>query len=151
MKQRYGRCIRRDRRHVRRAAARRLVAGARRAQVNPKSGNDTLADGTLFLKIGSNIRPTVTLEYFVYDNLGIEVLAALSFKHDIDIDGLGRVGSTQHLPPTLSLQYHFNGGGRISPFIGTGLNYIVFFDEETTGALDGSDLSLKDPWGLISR
>lgn len=120
-------------------------------QVNPASDNGALADGTLLLEIDSDIRPTFTLEYFVYDNLGIEVLAALPFEHDIEIDGLGKVGSTQHLPPTVSLQYHFNAGGRVSPFIGAGVNYTAFFDEETTGALDGSDLSLKDSWGLAAH
>ena len=120
-------------------------------QVNPTSDNGTLADGTLPLAIDSDIRPTFTLEYFVYDNLGIEVLAALPFEHDIEIDGLGNVGSTRHLPPTVSLQYHFNADGRVSPFIGAGVNYTAFFDEETTGALDGSDLSLKDSWGLAAH
>lgn len=120
-------------------------------QVNPKSDNGTLADGTLPLDIDSDIRPTVTLEYFLRDNLGIEVLAALPFEHDIDIDGLGTVGSTKHLPPTVSLQYHFNSGGRVSPFIGAGINYTAFFDEETTGALADSELSLKDSWGLAAH
>ncbi|MET0550854.1 MAG: OmpW family protein, partial [Xanthomonas sp.] len=35
-------------------------------QVNPKSDNGTLAGGTLPLRIDSNIRPTVTFEYFVH-------------------------------------------------------------------------------------
>ena len=46
-------------------------------QVNPKSNNGSLADGTLHLDIGSDVKPTITGEYFVRDNLGIEVLAAL--------------------------------------------------------------------------
>src|SRR5690606_3289657 len=55
-------------------------------EVNPDSGNGALADGTLPLDIGSSVRPTLAVEYFVRDNLGIEVLAALPFRHDIDID-----------------------------------------------------------------
>lgn len=117
-------------------------------QVNPKSGNGSLAGGTLPLDIGSDLKPTITAEYFLRDNLGIEVLASWPFEHDIDIEGLGRVGSTRHLPPTVSLQYHFNGGGRVSPFLGAGLNYTTFFSEDTTGALAGGDLSLDDSWGL---
>lgn len=117
-------------------------------QVNPKSGNGSLAGGTLPLDVGSDVKPTITAEYFLRDNLGIEVLAAWPFEHDIAIQGLGRVGSTRHLPPTVSLQYHFNGEGRVSPFIGAGLNYTTFFSEDTTGALAGSDLSLDDSWGV---
>lgn len=116
-------------------------------QVNPKSDNGALAGGTLPLDIGSSVRPTITAEYFIADGLGIEVLAALPFQHDIDVKGVGRVGSTKHLPPTFSLQYHFNHAGKVSPFVGAGLNYTTFFSEDTTGALAGTRLSLDDSWG----
>ncbi|MEN1961011.1 OmpW family outer membrane protein [Luteimonas sp. MJ246] len=117
-------------------------------QVNPDSDNGKLAAGTLPLDIGSSTRPTIAVEYFVRDNLGLEVLAALPFQHDISIDGLGRVGSTRHLPPTVSLQYHFNGHGTISPLLGVGLNYTTFFSEDARGALAGSKLELDDSFGL---
>ena len=117
-------------------------------QVNPKSNNGSLANGTLHLDIDSDVKPTITAEYFVRDNLGIEVLAALPFEHDINIEGLGRVGSTKHLPPVVSLQYHFNGKGKVSPLVGVGVNYTKFFSETTRGALAGGDLSLRGSWGL---
>ena len=117
-------------------------------QVNPDSDNGTLAAGTLPLDIGSSTRPTFAVEYFLRDNLGLEVLAALPFQHDIAIDGLGRVGSTKHLPPTISLQYHFNSGGQVSPLLGVGLNYTTFFSEDARGALAGSKLELDDSFGL---
>ncbi|RYZ71215.1 MAG: OmpW family protein [Lysobacteraceae bacterium] len=120
-------------------------------QVNPKSGNGALAGGTLAVDVDSDIKPTITFEYFVRDNLGIEVLAALPFKHDIAIDGLGTVGSTKHLPPVVSLQYHFNGGGKVSPFVGAGINYTTFFSEDTQGALAASKLKLDDSWGLAAH
>lgn len=119
-------------------------------QVNPKSDNGSLAGNTLDVEVGSNVRPTVTAEYFVRDNLGIEVLAALPFQHDIDIKGLGKVGSTKHLPPVVSLQYHF-GKGNVKPFVGAGINYTYFFSESTTGALAGSKLSLDNSWGLAAH
>jgi outer membrane protein len=115
-------------------------------QVNPKS--DSGVDG---LDVGSDMRPTITGEYFVADNLGIEVLAALPFQHDIDIKGAGTVATAKQLPPTVSLQYHFNGGGTVSPFVGVGLNYTTFFDESTKGALAGSTLKLDDSWGLAAH
>ncbi len=119
-------------------------------QVAPKSNNGTLAGG-LKVDVDSDIKPTITGEYFIADNLGIEILAALPFKHDINIDGLGRVGSTKHLPPVVSLQYHFNSKGKVSPFIGAGLNYTTFFSEDTSGALAGSTLKLDDSWGLAAH
>ncbi|MET0549304.1 MAG: OmpW family outer membrane protein, partial [Xanthomonas sp.] len=90
-------------------------------------------------------------EYFIADNLGIEVLAALPFKHEISIAGVGKVGETKHLPPVVSLQYHFNSAGKVSPFVGAGINYTTFFSEKTTGALAGSKLKLDDSWGLAAH
>lgn len=125
--------------------------GAGVHQVAPKSNNGALAGGTLKVDVDNDIKPTITGEYFIADNLGIEVLAALPFKHDINIAGLGRVGSTKHLPPVVSLQYHFNSKGKVSPFVGAGLNYTTFFSEETGGALAGSSLKLDDSWGLAAH
>lgn len=120
-------------------------------QVAPKSNNGALAGGTLKVDVDSDIKPTITGEYFIADNLGIELLAALPFKHDINIAGLGRVGSTKHLPPVVTLQYHFNSQGKVSPFLGAGINYTTFFSESTGGALAGSKLKLQDSWGLAAH
>ena len=83
-------------------------------QVAPKSNNGWLAGGTLKVDVDNDVKPTITGEYFIADNLGIEVLAALPFKHDININGLGRVGSTKQLPPVVTLQYHFNSKGGVA-------------------------------------
>ena len=119
-------------------------------QVNPKSDNGSLVGGALDVEVGSNVRPTITAEYFIRDNLGIEVLASWPFQHDIDINGLGNVGSTKHLPPTVSIQYHF-GEGKVRPFLGAGVNYTYFFSEDTNGALAGNDLELDSSFGLAAH
>lgn len=119
--------------------------------VDPKSDNGRLADGTLPLSIGGSTRPTIALEYFVRDQIGIELLAAAPFRHDLDIAGLGHIGSTRHLPPTLSLQYHFNSGGTVSPLLGIGVNYTTFFDEEARSELAGSRFSLGNSWGMAAH
>lgn len=121
--------------------------------VAPGSDNGTLAPtplGNLRMDVGSDARPTVTAEYFVRDNLGIEVLAALPFRHDISVAGVGKVGSTKHLPPTVSLQYHF-GDGKVKPFLGVGLNYTTFFSTKAGGAIAGANLDLSDSWGLAGH
>ena len=120
-------------------------------QVDPKSDNGKLAGGTLAVDVDSDIKPTITGEYFIADNLGIEVLAALPFKHEIAVKGVGKVGETKHLPPTVSLQYHFNSDGKVSPLLGLGVNYTTFFSEDTTGALAGTKLKLDDSWGLAAH
>ncbi|ODU40259.1 MAG: hypothetical protein ABS98_16135 [Lysobacteraceae bacterium SCN 69-48] len=121
--------------------------------VAPKSNNGTLTAtplGNLRMDVGNNLRPTITAEYFLKDNLGVEVLAALPFQHDIDVVGVGKVGSTKHLPPTVSLQYHF-GQGKLRPFVGAGVNYTRFFSTRTEGPIAGTSLSLSDSWGLAGH
>jgi outer membrane protein len=121
--------------------------------VAPKSDNGTLTAtplGNLDIDVGSNTRPTITGEYFFKDNLGLEVLAALPFQHDINVVGVGQVGSTKHLPPTVSLQYHF-GKGKVKPFVGIGLNYTTFFSTKADGPIAGTDLELSDSWGLAGH
>lgn len=119
--------------------------------VDPSSDNGRLAGGTLKVDVDTDVKPTITFEYFVRDNLGVEVLAAWPFEHDVSIAGMGNVGSTKQLPPTVSLQYHFNGKGKVSPFVGAGINYTTFFSEDTRGALDGAKLKLDDSWGLAAH
>lgn len=109
--------------------------------VNPKSDNGTLAGAAT--TIGSDTQISLTAEYFIRDNLGIELLAATPFEHDISIAGVGNA-TTKHLPPTLSLNYHFPTKGKIKPFIGAGINYTTFFEEETALGV----LELKDSWGF---
>ena len=115
--------------------------------VAPKSDNGSLAGGALEADVGDNWRPTFTGEYFFRDNWGIEVLASLPFQHDIELNGV-KAGSTKHLPPTVSLQYHFTGSEKVKPFIGAGVNYTLFFSQDTTGPLAGADLDLDNSFGL---
>ena len=95
--------------------------------------------------------------YMVSPNIGIELLLALPFNHDIKLSGSalpgvnGTVGSTDQLPPTLSVQYHFSPESSIRPYVGIGLNYTTFFNEETEGALEGTSLSLDDSWGVAGQ
>ncbi len=89
--------------------------------------------------VEDNTQLSLTATYMLTSNLGVEVLAATPFTHDIvgqgDIDGVA-VGETQHLPPTLSLQYHFGSeNGVFNPYIGVGLNVTMFFSEEVDGQL----------------
>lgn len=114
--------------------------------VDPKSDNGTIASvdaGTMLVFNGT---------WMLSDNLGLELLASLPFSHDIKLAADStKVGETKHLPPTLSLQYYFDTAGAFDPYIGAGLNYTLFFDEETTGPLAGSDLSLDDSIGLAAQ
>ena len=85
-------------------------------------------------------------------NIGIELLGAWPFQHDVSgSGGLGKIGSTKQLPPTLSLQWHILPDSMIQPYIGVGINYTHFFDTKAEGALKGSDLKLGDSWGVAAQ
>jgi len=114
--------------------------------VQPKSDNLTL-DADTDVQVKSAGSATIEGTYMFADHWGVELLAAYPFRHDVRIDGLGRVGQVRHMPPTLSLQYHFLPEARIRPYVGAGINYTTFSKERTAGALDGSSLSLDDSWG----
>lgn len=118
--------------------------------VSPDSDNGTLAAGTLKTKVGDDAKPTITLEYFLSNNWGVEALAALPFEHDVKLNG-AKAATVKHLPPTFSVQYHFVPDAPISPFVGVGLNYTRFFDIKETGPLAGARLDLSDSWGAAAH
>lgn len=123
------------------------------SDVKPKSTNHPIVD------VKSDMSVTANLSYMVTDNISVELLAALPFEHNIHAGGQ-KVASTKHLPPTLSVQYHFMPKNPFKPYVGVGLNYTTFFSEESVlGPMDlkdsfgfagevGVDLMLGDKWFL---
>lgn len=113
--------------------------------VEPTEESNTLAGQ---IDVDGNLRPTITVEYFIADRIGIELLASWPFQHDVNLQGAGKVAEVKHLPPTLSLQYHFVNQSKVTPFVGAGVNYTYFFDEDGQGALAGANVDLDDSWGF---
>ena len=114
--------------------------------VDPKSDNNDIVNVDAGVALGINFT------YFFNENWAFEVLAATPFSHDINLnDGGAEVGETKHLPPTFSLQYHFQLGNAFKPYVGLGVNYTLFFDEELSGPLAGANLSLDDSFGLAAQ
>lgn len=95
---------------------------------------------TLHTKVDDDTQFGIIPMYMVTDNVGIELLAATPFQHDITLQGNGvnlNAGSTKHLPPTLTAQWYPRGGkSGWQPFLGIGVNYTIFFDEKTDKQLD---------------
>lgn len=122
-----------------------MTIGIGLGYVDPQGGTSNTAAGGI--TVDENTRPTLTFEYFVADRIGIEVLAAWPFEHDINING-AKAGKTKHLPPTISLQYHFVNQSKLTPFVGVGLNYTTFFDDSLDS---GAGLTLDDSWGWAAH
>jgi len=121
-----------------------IRAGA--TYIDPKSGNGTIdGDPPIGLDVDSATMLTFDGTYMITNNFGIELLAALPFKHDINARIQGessKVATVKHLPPTLSAVYHFNAG-KVEPYIGAGINWTIFFDEKEKGLLEDLDTSLS--------
>lgn len=119
----------------------------------PKSGNGSLAGGAIDVDVDGQVGLTVNIGYHLTPHLAIDMLGALPFKHDIRTRGaLNAKGEATHLPPTVSLQYHFAPGGRIDPYLAAGVNYTTFWNTRLK-AEDGSGvpLDLDDSWGLAAQ
>lgn len=127
--------------------------------VNPddESGNVFVAGGDLGVgvSVDNNAQLGLNLAYFLNKNWAVEVLAATPFSHDIELNTVGALGETKHLPPTVSALYYFDmGDSNVHPYVGLGLNYTVFFDEGFTAANETagfSDLDLDDSFGLSTQ
>lgn len=116
--------------------------------VDPDQTNGRLEGlGDAQVIVAEDTQLSFTGTYMLTPQWGVELLASLPFEHDFTVGGdVG--GSTRHLPPTLSAQYHFNSAGQIIPYVGLGLNYTLFFSEKAYGDLDGIDVSLDNSFGL---
>ncbi|ANK83230.1 MAG: hypothetical protein TEF_02435 [Rhizobiales bacterium NRL2] len=86
----------------------------------------------------TSVTPEFDFTYFVTDNIAAELILATS-RHQIKgqgaLAGVGNAADVWLLPPTLTLQYHFNPGGEFRPYLGAGLNYTVFYNEAANSNL----------------
>ncbi len=113
----------------------------------------------------------ITATYMLTDIWAVELLAATPFEHDISVNGVGiNAGSAKQLPPTLTFMWYPMGGTKsaFQPFVGAGINYTYFWDEDVdkeleaalgiitepvTGSTDPvpAKLDLDDSWGVAAR
>ncbi|PKG81258.1 outer membrane protein OmpW [Colwellia sp. 75C3] len=121
--------------------------------VSPDTGKTPIIlggnDSTMTMTVDDNTQLGLNVVYFFDSNWAIELLAATPFTHDVTIqdpnavlgvDGV-KLAEVSHLPPTLSALYYFDTGTSLKPYIGVGLNYTIFFDEEFESAPTGLGLS----------
>lgn len=134
-----------------------LRAGLTNVAPDESSANVFVAGNDLGVgvNVDSNTQLGLNFAYFVSPHWAIEVLAATPFDHDIGLNTVGALGSTKHLPPTVSANYHFmDPASAFQPYIGLGINYTVFFDEAFTSANQTagfSDLDLDASLGLAAQ
>lgn len=83
--------------------------------------------------------PEIDFSYFLTDNIALELIAATT-NHDVTHSSGLSLGEVNLLPPTLTLQYHLMPKERLSPYVGAGVNYTIFYNEDAPGgAVTGID------------
>jgi len=115
------------------------------------------------VSVNDNPSLDISLGYMFTDNWAVELLADLSSPHTVSAQGLGGLGvpdgtdvvDTNVLPPTVFLQYQFNPKGKVRPYMGVGLNYTLFFNDDLTNAaqtvLGASNLDLDSSVGAAAQ
>lgn len=127
-----------------------IVLNVRATAVVP-SGSDpitTLAGASTGLRAKANYDavPTVGLTYFLSDHVAVEAIAGTT-KHTVKAKGPATnvaVKDTWVLPPVVTLQYHFAPQAQVSPYIGAGVNYMLFYGGDNK---NGFNLKIDDGFG----
>ena len=89
------------------------------------------------IHVSNKTIPDVDFSYFFTKNFSAELILTVPQEHDVTVEGVGKVGTFKHLPPTLTAQWHFLPGQTIDPYVGAGLNYTLISDVKiSSGALD---------------
>ena len=96
----------------------------------------------LDLSLKNKTFPEVDITYFFTPNIAAELVLTYPQKHDLRAGG-DKIGSLKHLPPTLSLQYHFTGMS-FRPYLGAGINYTRFSSVDLPAGVDID----RSSWGL---
>lgn len=74
------------------------------------------------ITVSNKTIPEIDISYFFTPNIAAELILTYPQKHDVHLNGT-RLGSFKHLPPTLTVQYHFTPNATFSPYVGAGVNY----------------------------
>ena len=120
-------------------------------------------DSGLKVDVGDSVMPTLGFTYFLTDHLAVEAILGTT-KHEIRAQGGATdvaVHETWVLPPVVTLQYRPLTEGRFSPYVGAGVNYMLFYSGEDKNGfkvdLDdnfgyalqaGADIGIQGPWNL---
>ncbi len=110
------------------------------------------------LQVDSGTSMVFGATYMLSRRFAVDLLLAAPFTHEIDLTGsvtigssaalpldFGQIAEVKHLPPTLSLQYHFAPEARLQPYVGVGVNWTTFTSEELNDIVinvDGDEINL---------
>ncbi len=104
-------------------------------------------------EVDNDYIPELDFTYFFTDNIAAELIAGTS-RHRVKgvmnssfSSALGSsvdVGKVSLLPPTLTVQYHFFPKERVSPYIGAGVNYTLFYKEDAANSVNANGIAVTE-------
>ena len=128
----------------------------RAVNIDPANKDNT----GLGLSVNEKLIPELDISYFFTPNIAAELILTYPQKHNVKSNG-AVIGSLRHLPPTLTLQYHFMPNDTaIRPYVGAGLNYTNFSSVDLPPTYNvkrgswgwalqaGMDIPLNKQWSL---
>lgn len=144
-----------------------LIVHLRATQVAPDETAPILtaagAATGLHAEVGNDVKPTLGFTYFLTDKVAVEAILGTT-QHEIKARGPATdvlVHETWVLPPVVTLQYHPLPAAQFSPYVGAGLNFMLFYSGEDkngfTVDLDngvgyalqaGVDVAIQGPWSM---
>lgn len=143
-----------------------IIVRAGAITVDPQESSSDIWVGALGTDVAgtkatldSDTQLGLNFAYMLTNHIGIELLAATPFSHNVGVKGLGgldgNLGELKHLPPTLSVVYYpLDSSSAFQPYVGAGINYTWFFDTKLSSEAEGkgfSGLDMKDSWGLAAQ
>ncbi len=132
------------------------------ADVGSISSNGAVVPGA-DADLDTEVVPAATFTYFFNKNIAVELICCVA---TIEAHGKGalagaKLGTSWIFPPVVTLQYHLDPIRGIKPYVGAGVQYIHFFDENSNiggnmkindafgyAIQAGADVSLGDGWYL---
>jgi len=147
-----------------------IIVRAGAITVDPQESSSDIWVGALGTDVAgtkatldSDTQLGLNFAYMLTNNIGIELLAATPFSHNVGVKGMpggfaglnGKLGELKHLPPTLSVVYYpLDASSAFQPYLGAGINYTWFFDAKLSSDAEDkgfSGLDMKDSWGLAAQ
>ncbi len=111
---------------------------ARLVQLDSANSDNT----GLGLTVNNKLIADLDITYFLNRNIAVELLLTVAQKHNVYSNGT-TIGSLKQLPPTVTVQYHFDGYA-VKPYVGAGINYTQF---SSVNILGGNATLDSNSWG----
>lgn len=118
-----------------------LVRGRIIDVVPQEDSSTSVAGGEV--AVGNRVAPELDFSYFFSENIAAELILATT-KHELDGKGTltgTSIGDAWIVPPTITLQYHFNPDQAFKPYVGAGLNYSWFWNEKPSAAFNKLEMT----------